>query len=137
AEIGSEGVICHSSAEWLKHPQALGSKIVADYDDPELGRFRGPGINARLSATPGSVRSPRSRTDAHRAEILKELNALPRTAEGKGGAGMAGGETLRAALQGVRVVDLCIVLAGPTCGRTLAEFGADVIRIDSPHRKTV
>jgi crotonobetainyl-CoA:carnitine CoA-transferase CaiB-like acyl-CoA transferase len=31
------------------------------------------------------------------------------------------------------VVDLCIVLAGPTCGRTLAEFGADVIRIDSPH----
>jgi crotonobetainyl-CoA:carnitine CoA-transferase CaiB-like acyl-CoA transferase len=37
----------------------------------------------------------------------------------------------------VKVVDLCIVLAGPTCGRTLAEFGADVIRIDSPHVKTV
>ena len=34
-------------------------------------------------------------------------------------------------------MDLCIVLAGPTCGRTLAEFGADVIRIDSPHVKTV
>ena len=37
AEIGSEGVICHSSAEWLEHPQALASKIIEDYSDPELG----------------------------------------------------------------------------------------------------
>src|SRR4051812_20442582 len=74
AEIGSEGVICHTSAEWLKHPQALESKIVGDFDDPELGRFRGPGINARLSKTPGSVRSPRPKTDQHRAEILAELS---------------------------------------------------------------
>ena len=138
AEIGSEGVICHTSAEWLTHPQALESKIIADYDDPELGRFRGPGINTRLSATPGSVRSPRPKTDANRAEILKELaNALPPPGRGRVGAGVDGNEVLRSALQGVRVVDLCIVLAGPTCGRTMAEFGADVIRIDSPHVKTV
>src|SRR6185503_19534103 len=75
AEIGSEGVICHSSAEWLEHPQALESKIVADYDDPELGRFRGPGINARLSKTPGSVRSPRPKLDQHRGEITAELSS--------------------------------------------------------------
>jgi crotonobetainyl-CoA:carnitine CoA-transferase CaiB-like acyl-CoA transferase len=50
---------------------------------------------------------------------------------------LEGGEVLRSALQGVKVVDLCIVLAGPTCGRTLAEFGADVIKIDSPHTRTV
>ena len=75
AGIGSEGVICHSSAEWLQHPQALESKIIADYDDPELGRFRGPGINSRLSLTPGAVRSPRARPDAHRTEILAELAA--------------------------------------------------------------
>jgi len=132
AEIGSEGVVCHSSAEWLKHPQALESKIVADYDDPELGRFRGPGINTRLSATPGAVRMPRPKTDAHRAEILKEMAARNLATPAATGA-----EMLRSALQGVKVVDLCIVLAGPTCGRTLAEFGADVVRIDSPHRKTV
>jgi crotonobetainyl-CoA:carnitine CoA-transferase CaiB-like acyl-CoA transferase len=144
AEIGSEGVICHSSAEWLRHPQALASQIIADYDDPELGRFRGPGINARLSVTPGSVRRPRSRLDADRTEIVRELQ------EDGGRARMAGvsrtghskeessstashADVLRSALEGVRVVDLCIVLAGPTCGRTLAEFGADVVKIDSPH----
>src|SRR5688572_12707702 len=134
ADIGSEGVICHSSAEWLKHPQALESKIIADYEDPELGRFRGPGINTRLSATPGSVRAPRPKTDAHRAAILKELAAPPVRPEPVEG---RTAEALRSALQGVKVVDLCIILAGPTCARTLAEFGADVIKIDSPHKGTV
>ena len=34
-------------------------------------------------------------------------------------------------LSGIRVIDLCIILAGPTCGRTLAEYGAEVIKVDS------
>ena len=34
-------------------------------------------------------------------------------------------------LSGIKVLDLCIILAGPTCGRTLAEYGAEVIKIDS------
>jgi crotonobetainyl-CoA:carnitine CoA-transferase CaiB-like acyl-CoA transferase len=185
AEIGSEGVICHTSAEWLEHPQALESRIIADYEDPELGRFRGPGINTRLSKTPGAVRSPRAKVDAHREEILREPagsdtspsspSLLPRgegsmrpspSGRGKQGEGSAvrpeeagrgrlegrtasqapfppgegsgvRAEALRSALSGVKVLDLCIVLAGPTCGRTLAEFGADVIKLDSPHRSTV
>jgi crotonobetainyl-CoA:carnitine CoA-transferase CaiB-like acyl-CoA transferase len=37
-------------------------------------------------------------------------------------------------LSGVRVVDFCIVLAGPTCGRILAELGADVVKVDDPFR---
>ena len=41
---------------------------------------------------------------------------------------------MRSVLDGVKVLDLCIILAGPTCGRTLAEYGADVIKIDNPSR---
>jgi crotonobetainyl-CoA:carnitine CoA-transferase CaiB-like acyl-CoA transferase len=37
----------------------------------------------------------------------------------------------------VRVIDTCIVLAGPTVGRLLAEFGAEVIKIDSPRRPMI
>jgi len=35
-------------------------------------------------------------------------------------------------LRGHRVVELCSTIAGPVCARLLADFGADVVKIESP-----
>ena len=137
AGAGTECTMCRTSKEWFSHPHALESKMVVELQDPTYGKMLQPGINARMSLTPGEVRDPAPTLDQHREEILSEVASQPparppqspektpeKTIEG----------TMRSVLDGVKVLDLCIILAGPTCGRTLAEYGADVIKIDNPSR---
>ena len=40
-------------------------------------------------------------------------------------------------LAGVRALDLTRVIAGPVCGRTLAEHGAEVMLITAPHLPSI
>ncbi len=92
-----------------------------------LGAFKGPGIPVRMSVSPPSIRFARALPDAHHQEIMAEL-----ASRNGHQAAVKVESMMRSALEGVRVLDLCIVLAGPTCGRTLGEYGADVIKIDRP-----
>ncbi len=130
-QVGTECAVCRTSAEWLEHPHARASGIIIEGPDPKLGMLVQPGINVRLSGTPGAIRFPAQRPDSHRAEILADLETRPPVSAA------SVESTMRAALDGIKVIDLCIILAGPTCGRTLAEFGADVIKIDSPSRPAI
>ena len=127
---GPPTVRCLDSAEWLHEPHAREAEIVVELDDPELGPMLQPGIQVRMSGTPGSIRGPRRALDADREDILAELQGAAEPS-----AIRAPGERLSRALEGMTALDLCIILAGPTCGRTLAEFGADVVKIDNPSRE--
>jgi crotonobetainyl-CoA:carnitine CoA-transferase CaiB-like acyl-CoA transferase len=76
---------------------------------PDPGRLRDPAdwIEFALEV------APRGRGDLHRAR--------------------AGSRSVTRPLQGVRVLDLTRVLAGPTGASILGALGADVLRVDPPH----
>jgi crotonobetainyl-CoA:carnitine CoA-transferase CaiB-like acyl-CoA transferase len=59
--------------EALSQPQTVHNELVVELDDPDLGRLAQVGVAARLSATPGGVRSPAPRVGEHTDEILSEL----------------------------------------------------------------
>jgi crotonobetainyl-CoA:carnitine CoA-transferase CaiB-like acyl-CoA transferase len=114
-------------AEWIATDHARQTHAVAEVTDPEFGTLWCAGVPVALSASgPPAVRPrrlPGADTDAVRAEAR---SVAQRETE-------PGNEPeLRQPLDGVRVVDLGLALAGPTCGRLLAEFGADVVKIGAP-----
>ena len=123
------GTVCKTIDEWLVHPHALESNMVSEIDDARYGRMKQPGVQVRLRGTPGAIQGRAPILGEHTAEILAEANA-----PGRAVTFQDSGENIMGALEGIRVLDLCIVLAGPTCGRTLGEFGAEVIKIDDPSR---
>jgi crotonobetainyl-CoA:carnitine CoA-transferase CaiB-like acyl-CoA transferase len=120
--------LIRTTAEWLATEHASEAGIVARVVDPELGSILQPGLAVRLTATPGAVRA-RSVGARDRASD----DPLPMWAGGT--PSRAGTARLRVALEGLRVVDLTQVLAGPTATRTLAEFGADVVKVNNPREE--
>lgn len=116
--------------EWIDHPHARASKGVIEVNDPEFGPMWQPGYPVSLAGTPPST-EPRHPLDADRAEVLAGLSSPAASANG------GGGESRPAALAGMRILDLTQVFAGPTMGRILAEYGAEVIKINNPHDANV
>lgn len=118
---------CCTSEEWLlfdEQARALDTAITLV--DPELGVTHQVGHSLTMTGTPPRVRGPRQRPDAARAEILASLGSR-QTPKPSNGAKIPGG-----ALAGVTVIDTCQLLAGPTVGRILAEYGAEVIHLSHP-----
>ena len=133
AETGGACTICKTVDEWLVHEHALAGGMVVEVDDAKYGKMKQPGSPVRLRGTPGPAPARAPKLGEHTPSALSEV-ALSLSKGDAPRAASADVEDVMSALQGVRVLDLCIVLAGPTCGRTLGEFGADVIKIDDPSR---
>ncbi len=122
---GTPTAICRETHEWLQHPHAVATKMVTQIEDPVLGAMLQPGITPRLDDTPGAISGPAPIPGAAADSPTWEARPASRTST----------PSMSSALAGLKVLDLCIILAGPTCGRTLAEFGADVIKVDAPQRE--
>jgi crotonobetainyl-CoA:carnitine CoA-transferase CaiB-like acyl-CoA transferase len=114
-------------AEWISTEHARQTHAVAHVVDPEFGPLWCAGVPVALSDFPDPQPAPRHLPGAHTDDLLAELADLPTRSS------PAGGEPeLDQPLAGMRVIDLGLALAGPTCGRILAEFGAEVVKIGNP-----
>ncbi len=113
---GAPCAVCQTTDDWLRVDEGgRDSHAVVDVVDPVLGSTAQLGQPVVLSGTP---LTPRPRVIGEPATFSSPT---------------ADGEATRdviAPLEGVRVVDFTHVLAGPTAGRVLAEYGADVIKVN-------
>src|SRR6202042_609926 len=96
------------------------------------------GIPVALSDFPHPRPRARKTPGADTADVLAELAAAPVVGEQAAGEQAAREPAtapepgLTQPLSGIRVLDLGLALSGPTCGRILAEFGAEVVKISKP-----
>jgi crotonobetainyl-CoA:carnitine CoA-transferase CaiB-like acyl-CoA transferase len=116
--------------EWIATEHARASGAVAQVNDPELGDIWCAGVPVALSEFPRPRPRPRRPAGADTADVLAELAATPDEAPVAVPAGPE--PDLAQPLSGMRVLDLGLALSGPTCGRILAEFGAEVVKISKP-----
>jgi crotonobetainyl-CoA:carnitine CoA-transferase CaiB-like acyl-CoA transferase len=130
---GGACTVCKTIDEWLVHPHAVAAGMVVEVDDAHYGPMKQPGVQVKLRRTPGRIQGRAPRLGEHTRSVLDTLDTAAASASAAP-THHPHSAPLLSALAGIRVLDLCIILAGPTCGRTLAEFGADVIKIDDPTR---
>lgn len=114
------GTMQRSMREWLTDPHALASGLVLKVPDTRYGMMQQMGNVAWLADDPGALqKSPAPEPDNARqrldALLAEPVRAATRVSASGGGW-----------LDGLKVVDLTNVIAGPTIGSTLARFGADV-----------
>lgn len=116
--------VVRTTQEWLDLPDAQAGGNVSEVEDAKFGAVRQPGRYISIEGPAVQSRVLRSREIGQAQIGWKSNRPIVERSVSQ--------EPTPKILSGIRVLDLSNVIAGPAACRILAEFGADVTRVDPP-----
>lgn len=123
--------------EWMDSDVVQANGVRLELDHPELGRIVLPGIPVRLSVTPGRVSHlPSSDHTVAPDDLWVDTPSGACFATVREGSGDRLDRLDRPdrelPLAGLRIVDISTFLAAPFASAILADFGAEVVKVEPP-----
>ena len=114
--------------ESMDNPQVIANDMLLDMHDPIVGDVTQMGNPLKFTHTPGEIREARPMRGQDTDAVLAEVGGieLPEPSELEW-------RDDKPPLDGVRVMEMTNVIAGPAAGKCLGDLGADIIKFEPPY----